>query len=166
MEAILRRRSIRKYTSEPVPDDLINVLLEAAMSAPSAHNEQPWHFIIIRDRKTLDEIPTFHPYAQMLKGASVAIMVCADLNLEQSPGRAVLDCAAATENILIAAQERGLGAVWTAFYPDAERSQTVRSLLEIPNHVIPVALIPVGFPAEEKPPIQRFDPSRIHRDLW
>ena len=110
MDAILSRRSIRSYTSQPVPEDVVKELLEAGMSAPSAGNEQPWHFVVLTDRKILDEIPTFHPYSHMLGGAPLAILVCGDLNLQRYEGYWVQDCSAATQNILIAIQAKGLGA--------------------------------------------------------
>lgn len=166
METILSRRSIRKYTTEPVPEKTVKAILEAAMSAPSAGNQQPWHFIVIHDRAILDEIPKIHPYSQSLKTASLAILVCGDLELEQHKDFWVQDCAAATENILLAVHALGLGAVWLGIYPRAERVSGVRKLLKIPDHVIPLAVIAIGYPAEEKPPAMRFNPSRIHHNKW
>ena len=120
MEAILARRSIRKYTDQPVPDGVIKELLDAAMSAPSAGNQQPWHFVVLRDREILDEVPKFHPHSLMVKEASAAILVCGDPTLEKHKGYWVQDCTAATENILIAAHARareqcGLGRTTTSW---------------------------------------------------
>jgi len=166
MEAILSRRSIRRYTGEPVPEELIKELLEAAMSAPSASNQQPWQFVIIDDRRILDEIPKFHPYAHMLKEASWAIAVCGDLDLVSMNGYWIQDCSAATQNILIAAHARGLGAVWLGVYPREERVKTVQKLLGLPEHVIPLCFISVGYPAESKPPSNRYNESRVHHNQW
>jgi nitroreductase len=166
MEAILSRRSIRRYTSKPVPEELMKELLEAAMSAPSASNEQPWQFVIIDDRRILDEIPRLHPYAHMLKEASWAIAVCGDLNLEMVNGYWVQDCSAATQNILIAANAMGLGAVWLGVYPHKERAEAVQKLLGLPGHVIPLCFISIGYPAEKKPPANRYDESRVHHNRW
>lgn len=166
MEAILSRRSIRKYTSEPVPEETIHELLEAAMSAPSAGNEQPWHFVIIDERAILDKIPEFHPYSSMLKSASVAILVCGDETLERFKGYWVKDCAAATENMLIAIQDKGLGGVWLGVYPDMDRVESFRNLLGLPKHIIPFSLVALGYPAEEKPPANRFNENRIHHNKW
>ena len=166
MDAILKRRSIRKYTGEPVPENAIKDLLEAAMAAPSAGNEQPWHFIVIKDRAILDQIPRVHPYSQMIKQAPVAILVCGDLNLAAHGEMWVQDCAAATENLLIAVQARGLGAVWLGVYPREERMDGLRKLLRIPENVVPFSLIPVGYPAERKPPASRYKESRVHYDRW
>ena len=166
LEVILKRRSIRQYTDKPVPDVVVTELLRAAMAAPSAGNEQPWHFIVITDRGLLDEIPTFHPYSAMLKHASVAVLVCGDMALERHKGYWVQDCAAATENLLIAAAAKGLGAVWTGVYPEEERVAGMRRLLNLPEHVMPLSLVPIGYPAEFPPPADRFNPDRVHKNRW
>lgn len=166
MDIITSRRSIRKYTSEPVSEETITELLKAAMSAPSARNEQPWQFVVIDDRRVLEAIPEFHPYSQMLHEAPVAILVCGDLSLEKSSGYWVQDCSAATENLLLAAHAKGLGAVWLGVYPRQERVEGMKKLLGLPEHVIPLALVALGHPAEQKPPAQRFAPERVHRNHW
>jgi nitroreductase len=166
MEKILSRKSIRQYIAKPVPRQMINEILHAAMSAPSAGNERPWHFIVLTDRVLLDEIPKFHPHAAMLKQAGVAILVCGDVALEKYKGYWVLDCAAATENLLLAVHARGLGAVWCGVYPTGDRVQNFRKLLNLPDNIIPFSLIPIGFPAEEKKAGDRFDGSRVHENRW
>ncbi len=166
MEALLTRRSIRQYAPEPVPDQIIRKLLEAAMSAPSAGNEQPWQFVIITDRKLLDAIPAFHPYADMLRHAPVAVLVCGDRRLERYEGYWAQDCAAATQNLLLAAHAEGLGAVWVGIYPGEERVARMQRLLRLPPEVVPLALVPLGRPAERVPPAARYDASRIHRNGW
>jgi len=166
LQTILSRRSIRLYTPEPVSEAMVNDLLRAAMSAPSAGNQQPWQFVVIRERQKLDSIPVFHPYAEMVKSASVAVLVCGDMRLEKNKGYWVQDCSAATQNLLLAAHAQGLGAVWVGVYPSEERLEGFRKLLEIPEEIIPFALVPVGYPAESKPPSNRYEPSRIHNDHW
>lgn len=166
MDAILSRRSVRQYTAQPVPDEVIRELLKAAMSAPSAGNEQPWHFVVIDDRRTLDAIPKFHPYSAMLRSAAVAILVCGDERMEKHKGFWVQDCSAATQNILLAAHAEGLGAVWLGVYPVEERVVGFRELLGIPEDVIPFSLVSVGYPAEQKPLADRYDGSRIHDNRW
>jgi nitroreductase len=166
LDAIFTRRSIRRYERKSVPDELIRTLLEAAMSAPSAGNEQPWQFIVITERRLLDEIPTFHPYADMLREAPVAILVCGDVKLERYKGYWVQDCSAATENLLLAAHAKGLGGVWVGIYPKDDRVLRMQRLLDLPAHVIPLALLPIGFPAERIPPVHRFDATRIHSNGW
>ncbi len=136
------------------------------MAAPSAGNEQPWHFMVIDTRKILDEIMNVHPHASMLKDATVAILVCGDLSLERHKGYWVQDCAAATENILIAVSQKKLGAVWLGVYPREDRVEGLRELLGIPDHVVPFSLVPIGHPAEEKPPKSGFDMERIRYNTW
>ena len=166
MDAILSRRSIRKYTEDPVPEKVINELLEAAMSAPSSSNQQPWHFVVITDRTILFEIPRFHPHSNMLYEAPLVIAVCGDLNLEKNKGMWVQDCSAATQNILLAAKAKGLGAVWLAVYPREHLINSVRKLLALPQHVFPLSLVSVGYPAEEKPRANRFNASKVHQNRW
>lgn len=166
MNLIFHRKSIRQYTSRPVTDDQVLKLLKAAMAAPSAGNEQPWEFIVLRDRKILSAIPKFHPYALMLYEASVAILVCGDLNREKYAGYWVQDCSAATENMLLEAVELELGAVWLGLYPDEDRVRAMRQLLNIPQRVVPFALVSLGYAAEHKEPADRFDAARIHYDKW
>jgi nitroreductase len=166
MDIILTRRSIRKYKQKEVPETVMYELLRAAMNAPSAGNAQPWHFVVIRDRKVLDAIPEFHPHAQMVKEASVAILVCGDSREEKFPGYWIQDCSAATQNILLAAHDRGLGAVWLGIYPREDRVEGMRRLVNIPPEVTPLSLIPVGYPAEKKKPADRFLPDRLHYDKW
>lgn len=167
MEAILRRRSIRKFTDEEVSNQDLMDLLQAAMAAPSAGNEQPWHFIIIKDKQIFEEIPKFHEYSAMLKYTSAAIVVCGDPTLQKyNADFWVQDCSAATQNILIAAQAKGLGTVWLGIYPIEERVTKLQDLLGLPEHVIPLAIIPVGHPAEERSPSNRFKEARIRYNHW
>ena len=166
MEAIFKRRSIRSYAPQPVPEDTLKEILKVAMAAPSAGNEQPWHFVIIKDRSILDKIPTVHPYSQMVRQAPLAILVCGDMKLAVHGEMWVQDCSAATENMLLAVQAKGLGAVWLGVYPREERINGLRKLLEIPPDIVPFSLIPIGHPAEEKPPGNRYKESRVHYDKW
>ncbi len=168
MKNILERRSIRKYTNEPVSDDDLTSLLKAAMAAPSAGNQQPWEFIVVLDRETLNAMITFHSKGgfNMLGHAQLAIVICGDLERQLHKGYWVLDCAAATENILIAAQSLDLGAVWLGIYPRDGRVTKMKELLNIPENVMPLSMISVGHPADKKKPSDRYDPSRIHRNRW
>jgi nitroreductase len=166
MEAILGRRSIRKYTGDPVTDDEVKCLLEAGMAAPSAHNRQPWHYVLIKDRAKLSAIPKFHNYSKMLEQAALAIVVCGDLDLEAGTGFWVQDCAASTENILLAAKASGLGAVWLGVYPNEAIINGLRDLLKIPDRKMPFCIISIGRPQEEKPPGNRYDEKKIHINEW
>ncbi len=165
MEAILTRRSIRKYTKQPVSDEVLKELLEAAMCAPSAGNRQPWCFVIINDRKIMNEIPKYHVYSQMLREAAVAILVCCDINLGDK-GFGVEDCSAATQNILLAAHAKGLGAVWLGIYPEEAAVTATKKLLNLPEHIIPISLISIGYPAEQKPRQDCYRADKVHYNQW
>jgi nitroreductase len=166
MEAIHTRRSIRKFQQKAVPDDLVRDLLAAAMSAPSAGNQQPWQFVIITDREILGKVPGLNPYAAMAKDAPLAILICGDLALEKFPGYWVQDCSAATQNLLLAAHGKGLGAVWTGIYPTNDRVEGFMKLCNLPEKVIPLALVAIGYPAQTLQREDRFRADRIHLDLW
>ncbi|MFW6377686.1 MAG: nitroreductase family protein [bacterium] len=167
MESIFTRRSIRKYTDKDINDEKLKSLLKAGMAAPSARNEQPWHFIVIREREKLNKITSIHPYSGMLKGAPLAILVCGDKrvlpdNAEEDFGYLIVDCSAATQNILLQAESEGLGAVWLGIYPRKERMDGLKELFSLPEHIVPVSLISVGYPAEKKPVNDRYLEERIH----
>ena len=166
LEAIFARRSIRKYTSDPVADTDINQLLEAAMAAPSGGNRKPWHFIIIKDRVTLNNLAKNHPYGKMLYEAPLCIAVCGDPSLTPLPRNFVpQDCSAATMNILHAAVALGLGAVWIGLALD-EHFDMARKYLGIPENIVPHNLIAIGHPAEQKEPRTQYDEMRIHNEKW
>jgi nitroreductase len=166
IETILTRRSIRVYTGQTVPVEALENLLRAAMQAPSAGNQQAWQFVAITDRKQLNALAEVLPYGKMLTSAPLGIVVCGDLALEKSEGYWVQDCSAATQNILLAAHAQGLGAVWLGVYPREERVQDVRKVLGIPGTAIPLCAIAVGYPAEQKNRLDRYDPERVHRNAW
>ena len=164
MEAIFKRRSIRKYTEKRVSEEVIERLLRAGMAEPSARNEQPWHFVVIDDKQVLNEIPKIHPYSQMLKEASHAVIVCGDVSIAKEYW--VQDCSAAMENMLLMAVDLGLGAVWLGVYPGKERVKGLKELLDLPENIMPLSIMSIGYPAETKESADRFDSSRIHRNKW
>jgi nitroreductase len=166
LEAIRTRRSIRKYLNQPVPEELMQELLAAAMQAPSARNQQPWQFVVIDDRAILAEIPTFMPNAAMAGSAPLAILVCGDLDLEKSEGYWVVDCAAAVENMLLAAHALGLGAVWCGVYPREPRMEGLRRLIGLPQNVIAHSLVVLGYGAEQVAAENRYRPERVRRNHW
>jgi nitroreductase len=164
--AITTRRSIRKFTSQEVPEELVDKILRAAMQAPSARNYQPWQFVVVDDRKTLDKIPLVHPYAEMVYQATLAILVCGDLNLEQSVEYCAINCSAATQNILLAAHDLGLGAVWLGVFPREKRIRGLKKILNIPEDIVPISLVACGYPAEKIGFEDRFKKERIHHNKW
>lgn len=167
IEAIATRRSIRRYKLQtPISDEMMHTLLDSGFSAPSAGNQQPWHFLVIDDHQLLSVIQTFHPSAKMLTEANKAILVCGDQNLEKFKGYWMIDCAAATENILLAAHGLGLGCCWLGIYPRENRVAGMRKLFHLPHNIIPFAVISLGYPAEKKPRENRYNNERIHHNAW
>jgi nitroreductase len=168
MSVILRRRSVRDFTAEVVDEAALDAIVRAGMAAPTAKNMQPWAFIIVTGRDALDRLGDGLPYGKMLGKAVAAIAVCAlpeEAN-GQSVELAVVDGTCASENILLAAEALGLGAVWVAAYPYDDRMAHVRSVLHIPDGVIPLNIIPLGHPTISKPAIDKYKPEKIHRETW
>ena len=169
-ETIASRTSIRKFDpSKPVSDADIEKLLKAGMSAPSAMDRRPWEFIVVRDKAKLAALGSRLPYSRCGNGAQVAIVVCGNLD-NGLPGRGkeywIHDCSAATMNILLAAKGLGLGAVWTGVYPGEDRVAVVREVLSIPEGYAPLNVIPLGYPAENPTPKNKWNPAKIHTDRW
>ncbi len=165
-EGIITRRSIRRYADRKISQDIIEMLIKAGMYAPSASNQQPWHFIVITERNILDKIKDVHPYAKMLGNAQLAILVCGDEDLELSKGYWVVDCSAATQNMLLAAHSLGLGAVWLGVHPRAERKKEIRNIFDLPENIQPLSLISIGYPDEQRNTPERFKKDRIHYNTW
>ena len=166
IRCIMSRRSIRRYAKRRVPPASIRKMLEAAMNAPSACNQQAWQFLVITDKERLEGLADLHPYAQMLRQVSCAIVVCGDLRAEHCHGYWVQDCAAATQNILLAAHALGLGSVWCGVHPRTARVKSIQRYLGLPTKVVPLSLIPVGYPQERPHPAKRYQPSKVHQNRW
>jgi nitroreductase len=166
LQAIKTRRSIRKFTSQKISDETIKKILEAAMYAPSARNTQSWHFILIDDRRILNELPKLHPYAEMMYEAQHAILVCGDLNMEKMVEYNGVNCSAATQNIMLAAHDLGIGSVWLGVYPRKERMEPLVKLFELPEHIVPMMLIPLGYSNEDFETPDRFHQDKIHSNKW
>ena len=163
MNSIFHRISIRKYQEKPVEEEKIELLLKAGMQAPSACNQQPWEFYVVTDKETIQKLSVSTPYSGAAKGAMLVMVPCDRKNGLMAPSLADVDLAICTENILLEADELGLGAVMMAIAPDAERMEAVRRICDIPSRLDPFCLIPVGYPAEGHPQQNRYDTSRIHR---
>lgn len=164
LKTILNRKSVRAYTERPVEKEKLELLVRAGMAAPSSRDRRPWEFIIVTDRAVLDTLGNGLPLARMLKGTKQALIVCGDT--VKSGNAWMLDCSAAAQNVLLAAEALGLGAVWTAAYPYPERMALVRNILHLPDHVIPLTVIPIGYPLGNEKTKNKFNQKQIHENEW
>lgn len=165
IETILARKSVRAYRpAQAVEAEKVELLLRAGMAAPSAMDRRPWELVVVDDRAVLDSLAARLPYAKMLTQAPLALIVCG--NVEQSGENWYIDCSAVTQNILLAAEALGLGTVWTGVYPGQERVDAVSELLGLPANILPLNVIPVGYPEGDHPPKDKYDEAKIHRNRW
>ena len=166
IESILTRRSIRKFTGEPVAEEQLHTILRTGFSAPSAKNTRPWQLLVIRNPQTLQAITKVHPFSSMLPEAGCGVLICGDATANDNQGYLLQDCSAAMENMLLAAHALGLGAVWLGVAPREERIAALRELLSIPEHSHPMALMALGHPAEERPAPDRYDAAKVFYERW
>ncbi|OIO02489.1 MAG: nitroreductase family protein [Desulfovibrionaceae bacterium CG1_02_65_16] len=166
LTAIKTRRSVRRYTSQPLDDATLTEVLRCGMQAPSACNEQPWQFVVVRDKTLLAKAGDINPYAKFAKNAPVAVLVCGDMRLDRCQGYWVQDCSNCAMSMLLAAHALGLGAVWTGIYPLADRVEGFRKLCGLPAEVTPLALLVLGHMEQTPKPEDRFKAERIHHDRW
>ncbi|MDR1416130.1 MAG: nitroreductase family protein [Prevotellaceae bacterium] len=167
IENIHSRKSVRKYVAgRPVSKDDLLTLVKAGMAAPSAKNVQPWAFVALSERSTLDKLADELAYAKMLKAAPSAIVVCGRLDRDAGGELWQLDCSAAAQNILLAAEAMGLGAVWTAAYPYKDRADAVVRALNLPPHIIPLCVIPVGYPDGAETPKDKWKEENLKWEKW
>lgn len=167
MDAILARRSIRKYQDKNVEQEKLDILLKAAMAAPSGMNIRPWEFVVITKPENLEAIRSVSPLGKYK--APAAIVVCGNTSFFRHPKAArfwVQDCCAATENILLAAVELGLGTVWVGVHPIKIFTDRISKIIRLPDHVIPLNVIFIGYPEEEKPPRTQYNPDRVHWEKY
>ena len=165
-EAIFTRRSIRRYSEKEIKSETVDKIIQAGMYAPSAVNKQPWHFIVFDNPDTKKEIMEIHRSSLMLADAKKAILVCFDENLQHDNGYGLLDCSAATQNMLLAAHALGLGSCWVGIYPRQARMEGLKKIFRLPENIIPFAVISLGYPAESKETPDRIKPERIHFESW
>jgi nitroreductase len=163
LDAIKKRRSIRRYTGEAVTEDQINALLEAAMAAPSGNGLAPWEFIVVRDKDLREQLSKVHQWSWMAANAPVVFVVCGK---EDVSDHWVSDCSAATENLLLQATSMGLGGVWVGIYPRTERENKLRQLLNVPLKVRILCMVPIGHPDEQKPARTGFDSAKVHYEKY
>jgi len=167
-DLIFGRRSIRVYAPGEVSEPAVTRLLEAAMAGPSAMTKDPWRFVVVREKQTLAKLAALHPGAAMLSSAAAAIVVCGDLDaaFERQISYLLQDCAAAIENLLLAAHAQGLGACWVGIHPGEALVKRVKEVLSLPASIIPVAAIALGQPGEQPPPRTRYNPEYVHHEKW
>lgn len=179
LDVIMNRTSIRSFTGEPVSREQLETILKAGMAAPTAMNVQPWRFVVVTDKETIASVFAAGPRSKMFTTAGAVIVVCGQTTFMRRPfGQPNApeteqpnkfwyeDCSAAAENILLAATALGLGAVWTAGYPAEERIAPIASALGIPAGVVPLCIIPIGVPAENPAPKDKWKPENIHWEKW
>ena len=164
MDLMYARRTIREFTDESVTDEQVEAMLKAAMAAPSAQELQPWRFVVVRRRQTLDRLAKVHKYAHMLAKAPLAVVVCGDAKVSEKHW--VEDTCVATQNLLLAATALGLGGVWVSLYPKKKHQKYVRELLDIPEHLGVLCALALGNPAEKKPARTKYDASYVHWEEW
>ena len=164
LETIFNRKSVRKYTERPVEKEKLETLVRAGMAAPSSRDRRPWEFVIVTDRDLLDKMGEGLPLARMLKETKQAIIVCGDTVKSENAWQ--LDCSAAAQNILLAAESMGLGAVWTAAYPYPERMKIIQNALQLPEHILPLTVIPLGYPTGIEKPKDKYNKKQIHYNGW
>lgn len=166
LEALKTRRSVRKYNSRKISDIDITELIKCAMYSPSALDRQPWHFVVINKEELFNEIFKVTSHADMIKEASHAIIICGDKTLEGNQGLLIEDISAATENLLIAAHSFGIGSVWVGIYPFEDIEKEIIKLFKIPESIIPVSLVVLGYPAENPAQPERYKEDRVHYNKW
>ncbi len=167
IEALMTRRSVRAYTNQPITDEQVNVILKAAMQAPSAYNEQPWEFIVVRDKQTLTNISNINKYARMAKNAPLGILTCVNISLiKHQQGYGVIDVSNATMSILLAAHAMGIGTVWTGVHPNEELVPPFRKEFNLPENIIPLAFVLLGYPKTKPQQKDHFKPERIKQEKW
>jgi len=164
--AILNRRSIRKYSDKAMPDGALDKLLKSAMYAPSAMNNQAWQFVVINQRKKFDEILKVISHAEMLKSAQAAVLICGDLDLEKNIDYVQQNCSAATQNLMLCAHGLGLGSCWIGVYPVKEIISGLQDLFKLPEHIVPISLVSLGYPAENPIAEDRFKTEKVHFNQW
>lgn len=170
LDNIFARKSVRSYTDEPVRRGQLDTLVRAAMAAPTGRDMRPWKFIVVNDSAVMQSLSEKLPYAKMLAEAQAAVVVCGDMSVTDDHGNPstnwTFDCSAATENLLLAAEAMHLGAVWTGVYPYEERVAAVKSAFGLPEHIVPLSLIPIGHPKGDTPAKDKYDADNVHYNGW
>ena len=163
---IFKRRSIRRFENKPVEPEKIERILKAGMQAPSAHNLQPWEFLVVTDTEKREAVSKMSPWAGMVAKAPVTIIVVGHQENKDMLKYLPQDLGACTENILLQIAEEGLGGCWMGFYPDEDRVESVRKYFSMPDDRIPFSVIALGYSSDENRFVDRSDMSRVHYNKW
>lgn len=168
MKTINVRRSIRKFNDKYVPDEAIELILRAAMQAPSGGNQQPWEFLVVRDSNNLEKLSGLSPYAKPVYGSSASIVVCANKDYLRFPELMEMDLGACTQNILLEATNLGVGSVWMSVHPTEDRVEYVKNLLKLPKNVIPFGVVALGYPEKESDFkfVNRYNSERVKYEKY
>lgn len=168
LQFIYQRRSVRKYRKGDVSDKIVKDLLDAGMAAPSAAAKDPWEFIVVRNRNMLAKICEELPNGLMLKDSALGIVVCGDISKahDRQESYMLQDCSAAIQNILLAVTKLGLGACWLGVHPRQTRMDHIRRVFDLPENIIPVAVLSIGWPDEEHKARTRYNPDLVHYEKW
>ena len=168
LRVIKNRRSVRNYLDKPVSEEDLEILIKSGMAAPSAVDMRPWDFLVVKNESTLKALADVMPFGKMLPGAGAAVVVCGvpEKSVPDAPEFWVQDCSAASENILLAAESMGLGAVWLGVYPVKERIEGVKKILNVPENVVPLNILSIGYPKGLEKPKDKFEMEKIHRERW
>lgn len=168
LRVIKNRKSVRNYLDKPVSEEDLKILIKLGMAAPSAVDMRPWDFVVVKEKSTLKALADVMPFGKMLPGAGAAVVVCGvpEKSVPDTPEFWVQDCSAASENILLAAESMGLGAVWLGVYPVKERTEGVRKILNIPENVVPLNILSIGYPKGLEKPKDKFEMEKIHKEKW
>lgn len=166
MTAMFTRRSQREYTGAPLPKEDLQKILAAGMNAPSAHNTQPWSFVVFSSPYSLNRIPKLIPYTQYAVKAGAAVLVCVHFQEGEPRELALLSVACCIQNMLLACHALGYGAVWLQVYPGIEAMDAWRKEAELPDDILPLALVPIGKPVNALPPVNRMDSARVYHETW
>ncbi len=169
LKTIHQRKSVRHYTDQQVTKEQLEILVKAGMAAPTAMNKQPWTFVVVHDQQHMDTLASYLPTKKMLNSASAAIVVCGDMNQAlEGVGQEywIQDCSAATQNILLAAESMGLGAVWLGIYPSEKYVNAVSECLKLPEHVTALCVLSIGYPVGDEKPKDKWKPEKLHWEKW
>ena len=165
-EGIVSRRSVRRFTEQPVEKDIIEDVIKAAMYAPSAHNAREWEFVVVDDKALIEAISETSPYAKFAKSAPVVVVICGNTEKEKVAGFWVQDCSAAMQNMLLAVHSKKMGATWCGIHPIADLEMAIQELLELPGHIIPLGLCVMGYTEHSPRQPDRFEPEKIHYNKY